>query len=435
MSWTDEEIDKLAQESAANSSFEYKNEYWTEFEAMLSKKRKGDSIIWFFSAFLFVGLIGTSLIFNETFKNSTTLSKVNQNNVTSITLAKTTNENSSNQKSENNNFESQQNQKNNGAIQAKSNVASSKNVNNTIDKKYYSKTASQTNKITIDPSILAVALGSTFEREVENETKQEEFSKDLKPINNLDEQDLNDEIAPEYEVENEDFVSKLPLLALKTQETTSPEIMPMASLHNERELPAKASFYVIALGGVSQSLITPSNNISNSFGLGLGAQIQKGRFTFTTGLNGIWSNHKDLKLTRSAKVYGFGSNQYNYEFNYRQIYTLEAELTAGYKFGRHLINVGVRPSYIVGTKVGITESIDEKSNIERNEYGHVNGLNRFGIKPMLGYSFDITNSLKVGLNVGVEMMPKIQEGFLVGSNNRFPIDGQIYLRHSLKFRR
>ena len=100
-----------------------------------------------------------------------------------------------------------------------------------------------------------------------------------------------------------------------------------------------------------------------------------------------------------------------------------------------MINVGVRPSYIVGTKVGITETVDEQKNIESNEYGHVNGLNRFGIKPMIGYSVDITNSLKVGINIGVEMMPKIQDGFLVGSNNRFPIDGQIYLRHSLKFRR
>ena len=61
MSWTDEEIDKLANESAANSSIEYKNEYWTEFEAMLPVTGKKD-FLWFFTAFLFVGLLGTSFV-------------------------------------------------------------------------------------------------------------------------------------------------------------------------------------------------------------------------------------------------------------------------------------------------------------------------------------------------------------------------------------
>ena len=63
MSWTDEEIDKLAREGAANSSVEYKAEYWTEFAAMLPVSGKKD-FLWFFTAFLFVGLLGTSFVFN-----------------------------------------------------------------------------------------------------------------------------------------------------------------------------------------------------------------------------------------------------------------------------------------------------------------------------------------------------------------------------------
>lgn len=429
MSWTDEEIDKLAQENAANSSFEYKNEYWTEFEAMLPKKSKGDGFVWFFSAFLFVGLIGTSLVFNESFKNSTNPLNVKQDKITSTTLASNTTDNI--QKSENTILTNKEIQQN--TIVTNSKDVSTKSPDNKTNNKsnYNSASASTFNKKNIKPNSLAIALGNANGKLVKNKTSEKVIIDKEQKLDGVNQVNKSNQIGSLLD-EN---ISKLPLLGLKSQETNSPEIMPMETLHNERELPAKASFYVLALGGVSQSLITPSNNISSSFGLGLGAQIQKGRFTFTTGINGIWSNHKDLNLTRSAKVYGFGSSLYNYEFKYKQIYTLEAELTAGYKFGRHLINVGVRPSYIVGTKVSITESVDEKNNIERNEYGHVNGLNRFGIKPMIGYSFDITNSLKVGLNVGVEMMPKIQEGFLEGSNNRFPIDGQIYLRHSLKFRR
>ena len=200
-------------------------------------------------------------------------------------------------------------------------------------------------------------------------------------------------------------------------------------------MPISISMYVNAFGGLSQSLVTPSSAITTSFGLGLGAQFQKGRFTFTTGVNGVWSNHKDLILSRSAKVYGFGSSEYNYQFKYKQIYSLEAELTVGYKMGRHWINAGVRPSIVIGTKVGISETINDQNSIDRNEYGYVDGLKRFGIKPMLGYSFDITPSIKLGVNVGVEIMKKIDNGYLEGESNRFPVDGQIYLRKSINFKR
>ena len=103
--------------------------------------------------------------------------------------------------------------------------------------------------------------------------------------------------------------------------------------------------------------------------------------------------------------------------------------------GKHLINVGVRPSFVIGTKVAVVQSVNDEKTIDGNEYGYVDGLNRFGIKPTLGYSFEVTPSLKIGLNLGVELMSKIQEGYLVGSNNRFPIDGQLYLRKSIRFKK
>ena len=37
MNWKDEEIDKLFQDNAGSGSFEYKEEYWKEMEAMLAE--------------------------------------------------------------------------------------------------------------------------------------------------------------------------------------------------------------------------------------------------------------------------------------------------------------------------------------------------------------------------------------------------------------
>jgi hypothetical protein len=436
MSWTDEEIDKLAQENASNTSFKYKDEYWTEFEAMLPKNG-GKNFTWFFSAFLFVGLIGTSLIFNRSFSNDSSELATEQKNDVPVTLASVSSQNSLDQIiDKSNNVETVKTPQNNKTN--KTETISNQNSIAKIEKSKKLNTAPQKsvnstkdfNEISIDPSIISLALGKNQEESMEGDVTE----KSEEVIDNAANEIISNEINNTNELNDlaDQNIAKLPVLPLK--EAVTAELIPM-TLHNERDLPAIATFYVGAFGGLSQSLVTPSKDITTSFGLGLGAQIQKGRFTFTTGVNAIWSNHKDLNLTRSAKIYGFGSNQYNYEFKYKQIYTLEAELTAGYKFGRHLLNVGVRPSLIVGTKVGISESIDDKNSIDRNEYGHVNGLNRFGIKPMIGYSFDVTRSLKLGVNIGVEMMPKIQDGFLEGTSNRYSIDGQIYLRHSIKFKR
>ena len=49
MSWTDKEMDKLFQKEAGKQSFEYKDAYWKEMEAMLPVAKKGD-FLWFLTS-------------------------------------------------------------------------------------------------------------------------------------------------------------------------------------------------------------------------------------------------------------------------------------------------------------------------------------------------------------------------------------------------
>jgi len=59
---------------------------------------------------------------------------------------------------------------------------------------------------------------------------------------------------------------------------------------------------------------------------------------------------------------------------------------------------------------------------------------RFGVKPTLGYSYRI-NNWTIGANVGVQLMQSVNEDLINGFNNQFPIDGQIYLRRTIRLRR
>jgi hypothetical protein len=63
----------------------------------------------------------------------------------------------------------------------------------------------------------------------------------------------------------------------------------------------------------------------------------------------------------------------------------------------------------------------------------MDGLNRFGIKPMLGYSVNLSHGMILGINVGAQVVQTVNEEFVNGQNSQLPIDGQIYLRKSIRF--
>ncbi len=411
MSWTDEEIDKLAREGAGNKSFEYKDEYWKEMEAMLPSLSRKKDFLWFFTAFMFVGLIGTSFLYQPTNTiNDTNIAQANSKEIYNQT------EQSSNA--------------------AKANSISSINASEDVKMQEVSVNSpqQQNNAVTSSPNKQLNTVTSENNKveksaiETKRPTALQENKRSL-PL----ETEQSVSTGSEARKPVEKSIGNLPLLGLSTN--SAEQQLAASHLFNERELPMKATMYIGGFAGLSQSLITPSDQLSNSFGIGLGTQIQKGRLLLTAGVNGVWSNHKDLVLNRRAKVYGFGSNEYSYDFDYREIYSLEAELTVGYKFRKHTVNVGVRPSYVMGTKVGVSSSVNETMDERKTYYGNMDGINRFGIKPTLGYAFDLCPSLKVGVNIGVQLMPMIQEDYLIGKNNRLPIDGQLYIRKSLRFKK
>jgi hypothetical protein len=198
------------------------------------------------------------------------------------------------------------------------------------------------------------------------------------------------------------------------------------------QITPKTSFYLEATGGVSQSLITPSANFSNSYGGGFGLETHFGQFSLNTGLNFNVSNHQDLELTRSWKIYSFGSTSGMDSYDYKNVYAIEMPISLGYNFGKHRLTLGVRPSVVIGAK--IDHQTFENENLTRSErlYGLAGGLQRFGIKPMIGYSFHIQQKWTIGLNVGVQLLQAVNEEYINGFNNPYPIDGQIYLRRTLR---
>jgi hypothetical protein len=75
------------------------------------------------------------------------------------------------------------------------------------------------------------------------------------------------------------------------------------------------------------------------------------------------------------------------------------------------------------------------SNEERRSvYGFMEGIKQWGVKPSVGYAYTFPRDWTVGMTVGTEILPSINEDFINGVNNRLPIDGQLYLRKTLNLK-
>lgn len=402
MSWTDDEIDKLYQTGAAGSQFEYKAEYWREMEAMLPIQKKRGDALWFFFSALILGLLLTSVFIQEPLAlNGDETLLADTRTFEDVTTEQST-------------------------------IASE-----TID-------AEKPNGWENESTSTAVPHDeddwkSMAQREISNPihptTRTDESSESVKPI---------DQQKAELNRSDNGELKSIDVGAL---ETRSLELTSIATLQEQSHPWDNAKINTVALngmfvqllGGVSQSMVDPSTGWSNSYGAGIGYNLEKGRFILYAGLNGLISNHNDLELTRSVKVYGFGSEVYTYNIDYQQLYLLEGNIELGYLLGRHELKAGVRPSYVFSSRVRVSETAIADQSFTSEEhgsyYGYMDGLKRIGLKPTLGYAYRIRPDLQVGMNIGVQLLQGVNEDFVEGKNNNLPIDGQLYLRKTIRFRK
>ena len=412
MNWKDEEIDKLFQDNNGSGSFEYKEAYWKEMEAMLPKKGGGD-VLWMLTAILFIGWLGITAFVSRIDKEATLMAELNNHVIENNSLAS----NGEGTLKTNKSAESS-NEINTTKEEINSTILGDIHENKNESEQVKGASDSRENKAdNSNPNVKIVNKKLTIETDISSS--------------------LSDGLAIITEKESvpnpEEIDVKIGQLLLLNLVTVYPKNdSEIESYTRNLQMPIRSQLYVSAIGGLSQSMITPSDQISYSFGIGVGAKSNKGKFTFITGINWMWSYHNDLLLTREAKEYGFGSQLIRYELRYDEIISIEGDFSVGYQFGNNTINIGLRPSYILGTKINVREDDIYGASTVETHYGFTEGLNRFGLKPMLGYTYQFRHGLSLGMNIGVQVQPLVYEKFINGENNTLPVDVQIFLRKTLK---
>lgn len=402
MSWTDEDIDRLFKDAGDDLSFEYKQEYWNEVEAMLPKRKKRD-FLWFIAAFGSMGVLLLGVVYSTAqFDQERTLNAAEGNqwqlekNLTEVntTQSKETGHNKSNARL----------------------VALFQNENGTSSLSGIRNNAEVIEFIGVPFDVSGMNLSGYYPF----------YSGYQMPM-----LFVNSDPTVEASSGSEALVLPTnPLVSELDKSLAASDAMALG------KLPARVNFYLEGNVGLSQSLITPSNQLFARYGGGLGINIHTNKWTTTLGLNASVSNHNDIELSRVAKYYSYGSQMVTHTINYKALYAFEGVLSVTRNFGRHGVIVGIRPSYLMTTKVDYTRTDDQEEVSQRKELvGFTDGINRFGLKPTVGYSFMLNEKWNAGVNLGVQMMETFKTDFITKDNNRFPIDGQFYIRRNIQLRK
>ncbi len=228
-------------------------------------------------------------------------------------------------------------------------------------------------------------------------------------------------------------VGKLPLNLISSP-SYNKELATFAPLYRET---SKWIAFVDVIGLAGESAVKDLSLGSNRTlggGVGTGVTFMKGPWRFSGGLNFMAQAYDNLYIRERSKIYGFGLNTFENELNYRTLIYLEMPFYAGFVIKKQTIQVGIVPAFLDGTimnyKYKTDDAIDQKTNV----FGERKGLNSFGVKPTVGYMYQLNRSWFLGANVQIQMLSPLKQNTFDGEATKLPFNGQVYIRKSISLK-
>ena len=417
MNREDKELDQLFKDASQQKTFEFKDEFWEEFEKMLPEKKgkKKIGVFWWLnSGLLVIAIIGGVIFFSSKdtsihlakndLKDELTISN-GSNNLNQIDVIPSNNENNLS-----------------GLTTKKNNNSSDKSITYSVE-----QNANNSNKIY---------------------KKESAFQEEIKSIN------VDDIVTKQSSINilkgTESLINPANLIEKSTIDELS-NIQEDIGLLDKRQIDLclypsfikngiyasktkKWRSYFDGFYSINQSPIinsTNGSNFSNGFGLGFGAIRSKSNWQLTGGLNLVAQQYSNLTINDSVKVYGFGVKNYQSEISYRSLYTIELPLYAGYSIKNHTIQFGIVPSYLMLTKLDYVVLLNDQIQTESSAYNYKKGLTSFMLKPSLKYSFKIAPTWQIGAVIQIHAISPISKNIFTGIQNNHPLNGQLFIRKTI----
>ncbi len=395
MNWTEEDIDQLFKDSANQLNVAFQDSYWTEMEAMLPETKTKKGLGWIFGGTIACLALISTFFFPESAVKSTNIT----HRIAHI-------ENKNILKSHSNNIE----------VSVKTNLAE-------ISRNNEGQTGNLKTKSNFNRFAKSIKTNASSSLDATIQNGNFSNSNQLTEV----------KVETPSVIEKQEFLSmqKLPLLSFPNQEN----FLATSNFKNTKLKRKSNSLYVQLGAGLGESFMqTSSSNWMPTFSIGGGYQYTPQGFGFTAGLNLNTSFSNNLEINRKSKVYNFGSTNYEQNFRYKQIYTLELPVSIDYRRNRQTFSIGIAPTYIASSLMRYSQL--EDGNISEDEIyiGQKVGLGQFGLKPSISYQLEIASGWNVGIQLSTQIIQQVDNTQFIGASRSNPLNGQITVRKTiLKF--
>ncbi len=389
MNWTEEDIDQLFRDSANQLNVPFQESYWTEMEAMLPQTKKKKGLGWIFGGTIVcLALISTFFFPESTAKSGNASNETVNNQIKNITQ---TNSVSAIQK-----------------MQVKS-------VDIVLKAEKTTKNVSRLRQI--NKKLLANSESLFTSNEFSNPGGE-----NVQSIENQIELPVQFEDQPTFSIE------KLKLLTFPNQ-----PISLVTSNFKNLILKRKSNVLYVQIGaGLAESFMqTSESNWMPTINIGAGYQYSPEGFGFSAGLNLNTTFSNNLEINRKSKVYNFGSTNYEQNFRYKQIYTLELPLSIDFRKNKQTFSVGIAPTFIASSLMRFSQLEDGELSQDEVYIGQKVGLNHFGLKPSLGYQLELARGWNVGMQLSTQLMQQVDDSQFIGIIRNNPFSGQITIRKTI----
>ncbi|HFA48389.1 MAG TPA: PorT family protein [Bacteroidetes bacterium] len=419
-------LDKYFKEHLDNRTFEMKDAYWEQAEAMLDKQEKNKKrgiLIWWTGAAAIAALALISILFfiNKDTNNPIAKEQENKQNIITDKL--------------------NEQQPNNTSSPDLKNIEKTPSPTETIKKENKKPAIESNNKaipkpINANPKHTNKTRKSTLSNFNKINNKNDE-TKNIEQIKNIPANKIaaqkeikngKDNLRTKYSIGN---ISMLDISILKNKKTIELPLNPDKDYLNNCFKPDPFHIAFTA-SQLFQAAPKTGENIITGFSAGIVFQYDLNKHIYlSSGINYMRKDgHFNASKTTEKRNYRFGLELENKLLRPTSLHYISAPIMAGWQKRHHLLEGGIYLDYLMGVR-------GESGNYERipgepptkefvpTETGWLveEGFSKFNISPSIGYRYRVNKQLSFGLSAQyalkrVAEMPSPND-FILKENDRF----------------
>ncbi|MEZ4937588.1 MAG: outer membrane beta-barrel protein [Crocinitomicaceae bacterium] len=174
------------------------------------------------------------------------------------------------------------------------------------------------------------------------------------------------------------------------------------------------------------------NGVSFGVVAGLGYEIGFHKnMAFQIGAQLNYREGMHQNYLNESKVYGFKSERYYQQVDYKGQFELEIPLALKVRFKRHSLNAGVGTSFLLGVRSTLEQRVPESEGVEtiQSNFGIRNGIRNMDVKLNFQYGYAVSPNLELTAGVSAGLLDQTSNEFF-GNTIK---DHNLQLRLGIKY--